>query len=364
MVSPIPIFSLTQKAYAKAVLQILGKGESHAKKVYSEWFKKGKVDLLGDWIEPQAKPLVENICAITNFFTAPLSSAKEEEGVKKFLLKYEGGLEAESVILPMAFGNTLCISSQIGCRMGCAFCETGKMGLLRSLTVEEIVFQVFAAKFLMGASIRNIVFMGMGEPFDNYTAVMQAIEVLSCPTGLGIPCCNITVSTSGKVEEIYRFAKEADPSLRLAISLNAPSDEIRFKIMPINKEFDLLALKGAMEEYGKNPKREILVEYVLLDGINDSILAADLVAEYLRGLRVKINLIPYNAQRRGPFAPPSQEKIEQFQRRLKEKGYSAMLRITRGRSIMAACGQLGNREIRKSLRILTQTSLRKHPEVV
>lgn len=364
MAQLLSIFSLTEDAYSSAVLARLGKGEIYAAKVYSEWFKKGKIDLDAAWIEPQARSLVENILAITDFFSAPVTSCKEEGQIRKFLLKYEGGFESESVILPMNFGNTLCVSSQIGCRMGCSFCQTGKMGLLRSLTVEEIVFQVFAAKFLVGSSIRNIVFMGMGEPFDNYEVVMQAISVISSPKGIGIPFSKITVSTSGRVEEIYRFAKDADPRLKLAVSLNAPNDQIRAKIMPVNHQFDLSSLKSAMQEYCKDPRREILIEYVLLDGINDSLLAAEQVAEYLQGLRVRINLIPYNAQTKGPFSPPSQEKLEAFQRYLKGKGYCALVRITRGRSIMAACGQLGNRDIRKSLRILTEKSLRKPSEVV
>ena len=347
MLIPVSIFALTQVEYGQAIQNCLGKGEFHAQKVYAEWFRKGKIDLDSEWIEPQALDLVKKILSVTNFSSAEVSSSKEEGDIKKFLLKHADGLESESVIIPMKFGYTLCLSSQVGCKMACSFCETGKMGLLRSLKVEEIVAQVFVAKVVLGVSIRNLVFMGMGEPFDNYEAVMQAIRVISSPAGLSVALSKITVSTSGRVNEILRFAKEADPALKLAVSLNAPNNEIRSKLMPVNKQWDLALLKEAMKTYSEHSKRQILIEYVLIGGVNDSLLAAEEVAEYLKGLPVKINLIPYNAQSKGRFAPPSEETLKAFQMHLKEKGYNAMLRVTRGRSIMAACGQLGNRELRK-----------------
>lgn len=353
----ISIFTLTQDEYAEEIQKLLGKGSFHAKKIYIEFFKKGKVDLKADWIEPQARNLVLEILSITHFFKAELSCVKEEGGIKKFLLRYADGLESESVILPMKFGFTLCVSSQVGCRMGCSFCETGKMGLLRSLTVEEILYQLFTAQFTLGVPIRNIVFMGMGEPFDNYEAVMQSIKVMTCSAGFCLGWNKITVSTSGRVNEIIRFTKEAHPSLHLAVSLNAPSDLVRSKIMPVNNSWNLEALKEAMIGYCSHPKRRILIEYVLLEGRNDSIEAAEEVATYLKGLRVTINLIPYNAQRKGPFAAPDEEKINQFRKCLQERGYHTHLRITKGRSIMAACGQLGNKKNLKNC-------LRKEEEIV
>jgi len=202
MLISIPIFALTQMEYGQAIQHCLGKGDYHAQRIYAEWFKTGNVDVNSNWIEPQALELVKNILSITDFSYAEVSSSKEEGDVKKFLLKYSDGLESESVIIPMKFGYTLCLSSQIGCKMACSFCETGKMGLLRSLQVEEIVAQVFVAKIIFGISIRNLVFMGMGEPFDNYEAVMQAIRVINSPAGLSIALSKITVSTSGRVREL------------------------------------------------------------------------------------------------------------------------------------------------------------------
>ncbi len=353
----ISLFSYSQAEYVEKVLFSLKKGCRHAKDMYADAFKTGSLDPSAKWIEPQARKLAQEICSITDMSLPELSSIREEGLVSKFLLKYKDGLESESVLIPMKFGKTLCISSQVGCRMGCAFCETGKMGLIRNLTAAEIVSQVFVAKFILKAKVRNLVFMGMGEPFDNYEEVMQAIRVITCPSGLGIAPSKITVSTSGRVPEIYRFAKEADQALNLAVSLNAPNDRIRAKLMPVNYEWNLAELKESMIEYLKLSRRTILIEYVLIEGVNDSVDAALEVAQFLEGLRVKINLIPYNTQSKGRLSTPTQEQMEKFRQILKESGYQVHLRTTRGNSIMAACGQLGNRELKKKLCAKSSLSL-------
>lgn len=353
----ISLLSCTQSEYVEKIGLFFGKGKKHAEKLYSEGFKKGILDPEADWIEPQARALVREMCQVTDLALPEISYTKEEGAVSKFLLKYADGLESESVCIPMKFGKTICVSSQVGCRMGCAFCETGRMGLIRHLSTSEIVSQVFVARHILKEELRNIVFMGMGEPFDNYEAVMQAICVLTCPTGLGFAPSKITVSTSGKVTEIDRFSQEADPALNLAISLNAPNDKIRSKLMPVNNEWDLVELRKSMERYLKHPRRQILIEYVLLGGINDSEESAEEVANYLQGLRVKINLIPYNAQSKGRLSPPTEETMQEFRSVLQKKGYQTLLRKTKGRSIMAACGQLGNVEMKKKLGAKSSLSL-------
>jgi 23S rRNA (adenine2503-C2)-methyltransferase len=353
----ISFLSCTQSEYVEKVDLFLGKGKRHAERLYSEGFRKGILDPDASWVEPQARKLVQEICKATDLCLPEISYIKEEGDVSKFLLKYTDGLESESVCIPMKFGKTICVSSQVGCRMGCAFCETGRMGLVRHLSSAEIVSQVFVAKHILKEELRNIVFMGMGEPFDNYEAIMRAISVLTCPTGLGFAPSKITVSTSGKVFEIDRFAQEADPALNLAISLNAPNDHIRSKLMPVNKQWDLAALRKAMERYLEHPRRKILIEYVLLEGINDSVEAAREVADYLQGLRVKINLIPYNAQSKSRLNPPTEKAMQEFRRILQEKGYQTLLRKTKGSSIMAACGQLGNLEVKKKLGAKSSLSL-------
>ncbi len=349
MNSTIPLLSCTQTEYVDKVLLLLKKGSSHAKGLYADGFKRGVLNPEASWIEPQAKALASQICSLTDCSLPEISCIKEEGPVSKFLLKYSDGLESESVLIPMKFGKNLFIYSQVGCRMGCAFWETGKMGLIRHLTAAEIVSQVFVARHSLKAKIRNLVFMGMGEPFDNYDQVMQAIRILTCDSGLAIAPSKITVSTSGRVPEIYRFAQEADPALNLAVSLNAPNDHIRSKLMPVNLDWNLQELKLAMQEYLKHPRREILIEYVLIGGVNDSVEAALEVASFLQGLRVKVNLIPYNSQSKGRLVAPTREKMEQFRTILQEAGYQTLLRTTKGTSIMAACGQLGNRDLKKKL---------------
>ena len=249
----------------------------------------------------------------------------------------------------MQSGGTLCVSSQVGCRMGCAFCETGRMGLLRNLTTEEIVSQIFVAKHHLKFSIRNIVFMGMGEPFDNYDNVMQAVRVLTDPKGFGFGKRHITVSTSGCVDGIECLMAEPEETPNLAVSINAPIEELRNRLMPVNKKYNLERLYQAMKAYCQTTGREILVAYVLLKDVNDTLEHADLLARYLEGLDVKVNVIPYNPQSRDRFSPPEEAVIEEFTQHLRSKGLYTLRRVTKGRDIMAACGQLGNLKLRQKM---------------
>ncbi|MBS0648713.1 MAG: 23S rRNA (adenine(2503)-C(2))-methyltransferase RlmN [Verrucomicrobia bacterium] len=340
------IFSCTQAEYVQQIYDRLGKGKRHAALLYSQWFKQGIVNPL-IWAEPQAMPLVEEMWKGTEKVLPPVVSEQRDGSTVKFLLKMSDGLETESVLIPMQAGVTLCISSQVGCRMGCTFCETGRMGLLRSLSVAEIISQVFVARFVVNSPVRNIVFMGMGEPFDNYENVMQAIHILTDAGGFAIGPSRLTVSTSGCVEEIYRFMREADPAVNLAVSINAPTEELRTKIMPVNRKWSLAELRKALIDYCAHPRREILIEYVLLKDLNDSLTCADQLAELLQGMRVRVNLIPYNAQRKSRFEPPEENVQKAFAERLVERGYQVLLRHHKGRGIRAACGQLGNKEKRK-----------------
>jgi 23S rRNA (adenine2503-C2)-methyltransferase len=347
----IPILSHTQKSFAEAIFALLGRGRHHASILYSEWFRQGQLSPDAKWIEPQARSLVGEILALTDM-TLPESTVCKEEGkAVKFLLKYPDQLESESVLIPMEAGITLCISSQVGCKMGCAFCETGRMGLLRNLTAAEIVSQVFHARFALGAKVRNLVFMGMGEPLDNFEEVAQALRVLTDPGGFGFGRGHVTVSTSGCVDGIYRLMKEA-PAVNLAVSVNAPNDAIRQRIMPVNKKWSMAELKAAMQAYCEHSRREIFIEYVLLKGINDSLESAGELAAYLEGLKVKVNLIPYNPQSRDHFAPPEGETMESFSAALREKGYQVTIRYPKGQGIMAACGQLGNLNLRRRKSLL------------
>jgi 23S rRNA (adenine2503-C2)-methyltransferase len=344
----ISIFSMTAQEYADAISMRLGKGRQHAMRLYGDWFRRGRVEGDASWIEPQARALVKKMIESTDFSLPIPSSTRGEGSLVKFLLRFSDGLESESVLIPMRFGSTLCLSSQVGCRMGCAFCETGRMGLLRHLTTQEIVSQVFYAKFILRAAVRNLVFMGMGEPLDNFEAVMQAIRVLTCPEGFGMGQSRITVSTSGHVDNLYRMM-ESDLGVRLAVSVNAPNDSKRARLMPVNKKWDMQKLKEALLTYCTHTGKEILIEYVLLSDVNDGLEDACDLATYLEGIACRINLIPYNSQSKERFAPPTAERMEAFVCVLRQRGYPVLLRGTKGTGIMAACGQLGNLEMRKKM---------------
>ncbi|MGR3973026.1 MAG: 23S rRNA (adenine(2503)-C(2))-methyltransferase RlmN [Candidatus Rhabdochlamydia sp.] len=342
---PICLLSLTQAEFVHEMTARLGKGASHAAKLYSSWMRQGNVSRLS-WVEPQAMPLVLEMIQQVEFSLSPVSQVLHDDTLQKFLLKLHDGYETESVMIPMRAGFTLCVSSQVGCKMGCAFCETGRMGLIRSLSVAEIIQQLLTAQQVLKTKIRNVVFMGMGEPFDNYEAVMQAISIMMDPKGIGIGPRHITVSTSGRAHFIERFTHEADPRIHLAVSINAPNEMIRSKLMPVNKESSLKDLKEVLKKYGVANKRQILIEYVLIRGINDEVKHADELADYLEHLPVKINLIPYNHQKKARFLAPEESVQKDFFLRLKQRGYQVLLRRHKGRTVMGACGQLGNKEHR------------------
>jgi len=276
-------------------------------------------------------------------------------------------LETESVIIPMvsyrgSSWHTLCISSQVGCRMGCTFCETGRMGLIRNLTAGEIVRQRLAARLIRMAmlppfdgpdhsyfadGIQNIVFMGMGEPLDNFDNLTQAIRVLSEPQGMNFPHQQICVSTVGRVDGLRKLGELKWPNLRIAVSLNAANDRLRDELMPINKGMPLAELKRALEDYPMSQRGLYLIEYVLIKGVNDSLADADAVAAFCKGLRCIVNVIPYNPQRYATFETPSDETIVAFMKQLKTHRVFVKRRITHGRTLMGACGQLGNPEVRR-----------------
>lgn len=342
----VSIFSHPSKEFAALIKQYLGKGYQHALLLYQEWYRTGQ--LKGDHPAfANAQNLLQGMLRLIDCQTLALNATRDDGQTGKYLLKTADQLEIESVLIPMQAGGTLCLSSQVGCRMGCAFCETGRMGLLRNLSVQEIVNQLFVARFILGFQVRNLVFMGMGEPFDNYDNVMKAVQIFTDPHGFGLGNHHLTLSTSGRVEEIYRFIDEKGPIPHLAVSLNAPNDELRNRLMPINRRHSLNDLYQAMQTFNQKRGKSILVAYVLLQGQNDTLEHADQLAHYLRGLNVKINLIPYNPQSHDRYRPPEQFNIEAFAARLREKGYQTLLRQTKGQKIMAACGQLGNLELRR-----------------
>ncbi|MGD9690799.1 MAG: 23S rRNA (adenine(2503)-C(2))-methyltransferase RlmN [Phycisphaerales bacterium] len=299
----------------------------------------------------------------------PLASS----GVPLTLASPEPTLETESVLIPMIGRNrrrayTLCVSSQVGCAMGCAFCQTAQMGLIRSLTPAEIVAQWFAARWLIerpdaDAPIRNIVFMGMGEPMDNLERVIESISILTDSRGPAIAMGRVTVSTVGRIDGIERLAEQVrQPGwhrLGLAVSLNAPDDEIRSRIMPVNRAAPLARLRESLLAWPFYGSAHLCLEYVLIPGVNDAPEHAELLADYVRGqgvwspgpaLRGIINVIPYNPRDHSPWPAPREPDVEAFIARLRARGIYVKRRRTKGRDAMAACGQLGNPALRRAAR--------------
>jgi 23S rRNA (adenine2503-C2)-methyltransferase len=279
----------------------------------------------------------------------PVVRCVEDGELTKFVQRTPDGLEIESVLVPM-YGRyrswkTLCVSSQIGCARGCAFCETAQLGLLRHLSPGEIVGQVVAAQRDFGGAVRNVVFMGMGEPLDNFDAVVQAIRVLTDHDGLSIAKERVTVSTAGRADGIRRLAALRWRRLNLAVSLNAPNDEIRARIMPINCAVPMAKLREALLEYPLRKCQFFMIEYVLLPGLNDAREHADELVAYLRPLKCVVNVIPHNPRPGSPWLAPSEESVVQFMAWLEQAGQMCKRRITKGRDHMAACGQLGNRDL-------------------
>jgi 23S rRNA (adenine2503-C2)-methyltransferase len=283
--------------------------------------------------------------------STPLIARRDisEDGTEKFLLTLQDGRQVESVFIPRTPHNTFCVSTQVGCAMGCAFCLTATMGLVRNLTAGEIVGQV---RVLAGAldfreSRFNIVFMGMGEPLHNYDATMAAVRILADDHGFAVHPRRITVSTVGLVPAIVRLAAE-DVMPHLAVSLHAPTDEQRAALVPVNRKYPIAEIIAACRRFPPARRGRITFEYVLLAGVNDSPEDARRLAALLQCLHVKVNLIPLNPAAGIPFERPTDERIDAFGRALSERGITVMVRKSRGRDIRAACGQLAVEGMKKS----------------
>jgi 23S rRNA (adenine2503-C2)-methyltransferase len=272
---------------------------------------------------------------------------ESRDGTRKLRLLTRDGRSIETVIIPDGDKTTQCISSQVGCAVDCQFCATAKMGLVRNLDAGEIVDQVYLARRLLaevdpGRRITNLVYMGMGEPLHNYDALVRSLRILGDDKGVGLSMRRITVSTSGMVPRLHKLGKE-DVRPNLAVSLNAPNDEIRDEIMPINRKWNIAALLDALRAYPLEQRRRITFEYVLLADINDSVAHAGQLARLLRGIKCKVNVIPFNPHPEAPYKRPSRAVIDAFQNECKARGLPTYLRTPRGDDIDAACGQLANR---------------------
>lgn len=265
-----------------------------------------------------------------------------QDGTKKYLFKLKDGALIESVLIKQDRHMTLCLSSQVGCAMGCKFCRTATMGFKRNLTVSEILQQVLAVQDearLSGDKINYVVFMGMGEPLHNLKNVAKAIRAISNDWGIGLAPRRITVSTSGLVPAIRRFG-ELDLGINLAISLNASNDKVRSEIMPVNRSYPIAELLSAVNEFPVNSRQKVTLEYVMLCGVNTSDENLKELIKLTRGSKVKINLIPYNENAGLGFKAPHREQVYAWQSKLYKSGVDATVRWSKGLDIDAACGQL------------------------
>lgn len=292
----------------------------------------------------------------SEFSLRSLSLVKQQgaaDSTRKLLLRLGDGRLIECVLIPAnpdLYGEpsdrlTLCVSSQVGCAFACRFCASGLDGFTRNLSAGEIVEQVLLAEELAGERVDNLVFMGMGEPLANLPNLLQAIEILNAPWGVGIGARHMTVSTSGLAPQIRKLA-EQPLQIRLAVSLHGATDAVRDQIMPVNQRYNLAALFDSLHYYADRKKQKITFEYILINGVNDALPEAENLAKLARPLRAKVNLIPYNAVEGLPWSRPSESHQEAFLAAVRRHGALATLRREKGHAIDAACGQLRLREER------------------
>jgi len=332
----------------------LGTSEKKLREYFTQWdVKPYRVYQIFTWVYHKG---IRNFDLMTNlskslrqrlsetfYFSLPGLREKfsSQDGSVKYLFELEDGSTIESVWMPSGDRKTLCISTQVGCRLACSFCQTGTLGLKRNLTAGEIIGQIIKVneEFAQKDRITNVVIMGMGEPLDNYQPLVDALRLMVAPEAMKISTRKITLSTSGLVDKIKDFQEE-NIHVNLAISLNATLDEVRDQIMPINKKYPLDVLLDTLRAYPLKPNRKLTFEYVLLAGINDTDEDAIRLARLLKGIPSKINLIPFNPIEASDYHPPSESRLLSFQNYLISQNYSVFIRKNRGTDILGACGQL------------------------
>ena len=329
------IKSLTKEEIT-AELKALGEPAFRGKQVFV-WLHKGvtSFDEMSNLSKGLREKLKENY-----YITAPQVERKlvsQIDGTIKYLWRLHDGNCIETVLMKYKHGNSVCISTEVGCKMGCVFCASTQAGFVRRLTASEILDQVLFTQVDSGEQISNIVLMGIGEPLDNYDNVMRFLQLVNHPEGMNIGMRHISLSTCGLVDQIDRLA-ESDLQLTLSVSLHAPDDETRSKLLPINRSTGVDQLMEACHAYFKKTGRRISFEYAMIDGVNDSDAQADLLAKELKGMPGHVNLIGLNDIKESPLKPS--RRTAAFQKRLESRGVTATVRRKLGSDIDAACGQL------------------------
>lgn len=329
------IYDLTLEEYEEYFSNI-GEKSFRANQVYEGLYKK-RVSI--DEISNISKDLKNKLKDSFSDYKIKLLIKQKGEGVNKYLFELEDGNKIESVLMFHDYGTSICVSSQVGCNMSCAFCESGRLKKVRDLLAYEIVQQILLIEEDIKERITHVVVMGIGEPFDNYDNVMRFIKIINCGKGIDIGSRHITISTCGIIPGIKKFMEE-EGQVNLAISLHAPNDELRSKLMPINKAYHLNELMEVVKEYISKTNRRVTFEYIMLEDINDSEKEALELVKLLKGINCYVNLIPYNETENIGFKRAKKWKILAFYDILKSNNINATIRKEFGSSVSAACGQL------------------------
>ena len=320
------------------LFESIGQPKYRAAQLFN-WIYKKRIAKLDDMtnFSKQLRQQLSESATIGLVRLAKQVSASDNQ-TTKFLFTLEDNLHVESVFMIEAKRKTVCLSTQVGCPLGCGFCATGKMGFQRNLTAGEIVDQLLSIQHILNVDVTNVVIMGMGEPFLNYDEVIKACDLISHDTGIAIGKRKITISTSGIIPGIRRFADEGQ-RYKLAISLNAADDQIRDDMMPINKKYPLNELINAAKYYAAKSRHRLTFEYVMIRGVNDSARDSQKLARLIKGLKCKLNIIPYNSiDEKNKI--PSEDQIDDFIRPFLNMNVVVSVRRSKGSDIQAACGQL------------------------
>ena len=315
----------------------LGEKKYKAKQLY-DWLYVKRINSF-DSISNIKKDVLEKLKTDFYFDNIDIIDKEIDIDVKKYLLKLNDGKTIEAVLMEHDYGNSLCISSEVGCNMNCSFCESGRIKKQRDVTSGEMVLEIMKIESDIGIRISHVVIMGIGEPFDNYSNIIDFVEIVNNPFGINLGSRHITISTCGIVPKIYEFS-EFPYQVNLAISLHAPSNQLRSKLMPINKVYDLEKLMESIKYYLSKTNRRVTFEYIMLDKVNDGVKEAEELSKLVKDLNCYINLIPYNETENLGYKRSSKENILKFYDVLKKNNINVTIRREFGRRIKAACGQL------------------------
>ena len=319
----------------------IGSKKFHGKQLFS-WLYEKRIESL-DLVTDIKKEVLEILKNNLSLDRLKIVDIQKDVDVNKYLFELSDGEHIEAVLMRHDYGNSICVSSQVGCNMGCKFCESGRRKKVRNLEAYEMVLQILMIEKELGERISHVVVMGIGEPFDNYDNLVKFFKIINDPKGLAIGARHITVSTCGIVPKILEFS-ELDLQINLAISLHAANNETRNKIMPINKAYPLEVLIPALKTYLERTNRRVTFEYILLNGINDSEEDAVQLAKLAKGINCYINLIPYNETNNIDFKRSSTIQIMKFYDILKKNSVNVTIRREFGSKISAACGQLRSKK--------------------